>query len=294
MMSKEVYLGEGLVRGLAELYSYIELQERERLFPKPRLPWKTMTPTERIVHKMMFEAHAHILDSGSAYGRHWERRRSQGDLRQLPKAYWYVYKDGDVTFYVDLFHYLVDNFVWVRKLDLDLHRFANLPEWKREAWSDVLEAWFNERGYEVLDHGLTYNNEYHVLNQDFWFLIFTTDTENDYSEWFYAEPDEPVYIIIRTHNGCDIRGGYSAPHIFKVKEEEWGRVLFNYMEEARAVCTGDHEDYEDGVWDFYENRWHDISGDEVDIREIWEGDPERDKVYHKDCGGEVKIYAAWE
>ena len=76
-----------------------------------------------------------------------------------------------------------------------------------------------------------------------------------------------------------------------MKEEEWGRVLFNYMEEARAVCTGDHED---GVWDFYENRWHDISGDEVNIREIWEGDSERDKVYHKGCGGEVKIYPAWE
>ena len=124
--------GEAFVRGLVELYSFIEPQEREAMFPKPRLNWEEMTPTERILHKMMFEARVHILDSGSFYGRNWERARRIGDLRKLPVPKVRVEEDG-VYVYYPLFHFLNDWFEYDLKLDGDFHRFANSPEWRREA-----------------------------------------------------------------------------------------------------------------------------------------------------------------
>jgi hypothetical protein len=46
-----------------------------------------------------------------------------------------------------------------------------------------------------------------------------------------------AYVVVQVHGGCDVRGGYSVPHVFRVLEPEDLR-LFDY---ARGSITCDNE-----------------------------------------------------
>jgi len=236
-MDKAIALGEAMTRALSEIYSYIELQERQRQFPEPGRP-AGLTDTERVLIRMMTEAHVHILDSGGAYGRNWERRRmlwSQVDPRKVPSAWMEVWDDGSFYVHIDTFQYLRNAFIRDRKVDIDFHRFANSPQWKRESWWDCLYAWAEERGYAVLTTFNTYNDESDCLDQIIQGAIINLDPdEYDEDDWLYAEPDDPIASWIQTHNGCDVRGGYSEPHIFR-PNDELDRVLYNWRQEATIL-----------------------------------------------------------
>jgi len=306
---------EGFIRGLAELYSYVELQSRQRQFPEPNRP-RGLTQTERVLIRMMTEPHVHILDSGSAYGRNWERRRqmwSQVDPRDVPSARLEV--DESYHYFrphIDTFQYLRAGFERDRKVDIDFHRFANSPKWKRESWWDCLYAWAEERDYGVETTFNTYNDEYDLLDQILQGAIITLDTR-DGGDWLYAEPDDPVRVWLQTHNGCDVRGGYSEPHIFK-PSEELDYVLYSWREEANILiftpktrtCVGNIYYTPDGL-DVYINDDAPLSlrrlNDEIpdDYREAYTFLKDyvvkkNDKPYLK--AGRVyyplEVYAMWE
>ena len=248
---------DAFIRGLADLFSYIELQERDRQIPRPQRP-RGLTDTERVLIRMMTEAHVHILDSGGAYGRNWERRRrmwSKVDPRDVPAVWLEV--DEDFHYFrphIDTFQYLRAGFERDRKVDIDFHRFANSPKWRRESWWDCLYAWVEERGYEVVDTFNTYNDEYDLLDQIIQGAIINLNPDEDWGDWFYADPDDPVRVWLQTHNGCDIRGGYSEPHIFRPLDE-LDYVLYSWREEADILifapktgrCVGNIRYIPDGL-----------------------------------------------
>ena len=227
----------GFIVGLTEMFSFIELQKREAQIPMPKRP-VGLTDIERTLIRMMTEAHVHILDSGF-YGRNWEKRRKMWNVihpNKTPKAWLVIFSDGDFYPVIDTYHYLKDNFVRDRKLDIDFHKFANSPKWKKEPWEDVIDAWIEEKGFEIVDSFNTYMDEYDLLDQVIQYYVININPDYDVEEWYYEYGGEesPIRLIIQTHNGADIRGGYSEPHVFMIGDD-WNeiiRTLGDYREEA--------------------------------------------------------------
>ncbi len=64
----------------------------------------------------------------------------------------------------------------------------------------------------------------------------TYNYENDLDQVYQAQHfryDGESYIILMTHNGCDVRGGYTRPHIFHIDDEDYfmdDRIRYSGME----------------------------------------------------------------
>jgi len=95
------------------------------------------------------------------------------------------------------------------------------------------------------------------------------------------------YIILQIHNGCDVRGGYTQPRIFRLLEDDDGDFLF-FMDEysARCECTSAYADGPD--WDCHS----DDDGRLDEFPEYWRWDGER---YVCDrCGVAVEFHSPVE
>lgn len=170
----------------------------------------------------------HPMDSGRHYGRSWEQNQDNPPWEQ-PE--WDVSMD-----YVahNVYHYMRRSLGRDRvavALEEALYAFGNRPDRERESWlqsmEDFAEASANGRHYvgDLVDLGLhresaevvvghahecsdkpplthnTYNSEYHTLSQCLQFVTLG----GPYSE----------YVAVQVHGGADIRGGYTAPRVYR-------------------------------------------------------------------------------
>lgn len=181
---------------------------------------------------------AHFLDSGGAYGRHWERNI------KLPKdiEYWdnrpdvtikaHIYDHDtprlelDVT--LDLYHFLE------RALEYDEEMDNLFQTWDRLhpdlSYDESMESFIKagkSRHWKIgeFGSGYTYNNE-NLLSQDFL--------------WHSLDADGEEYIFLQIHNGCDARGGFTAPHIFRLTDDYYNLLSYDRY----TISCGDH------YWDF--------------------------------------------
>jgi len=214
-------MGGNPTRFLVDALSMHETERAERENPKMPIPMD-YTEVERIIHEMLIEnTGAHILDSGSIYGRHWEDNRKISDFRRLPSVNVTVWDDGMVNATINVFHHLTA-FLERDELCEELERkFYEFAENQRGSWfalmkefaSEILE---DEYGFKVVSVWNTYNHD-NLLSQGLQGITFCID--EDY-----------YYIILQIHNGCDIRGGYTKPRFFKLGDEE---VLMSFED---AMC----------------------------------------------------------
>lgn len=181
------------------------------------------------IRKMIREdTGSHMLDSGMIYGYNYDR--------PLPeKAVYPVSYKGDndepvIEWHqVSLGHFLTHNLRIDARLTRSLRHFANRSEWKREPWETVLEAWSEANGFGVDSGGNTYSID-NPFDQGFAF-------------WNLTLPDDTSRTIIRSHNGCDARGGYSAPRIFFSEESEYGGP-WHGSADLYYYCPGCQDDFE--------------------------------------------------
>lgn len=172
--------------------------------------------TDQVLVDMLTEnTGRHLLDSGGAYGRNWERNQGltvEAALEREPITV-NVY-NGEIDYFtVDVFHFLRERIEYAADLDAELHTFADQEEWEREPWMAVVDAWcesLEDTGREI-EYGVygqgardgmwvnTYNGE-DLLSQVLQYAICGIDGDNVY--------------ILQIHGGCDVRGGYTAPRVF--------------------------------------------------------------------------------
>lgn len=163
---------------------------------------ETFTETHHVLAEMLTEnTGRHFLDSGSAYGRNWERNQglTTADFMAMPEAAWGY--DADYVV-LSVFHFLRERVEFDAELQADFDAFTEAREDSREPWESVLEAYFEERlpGSNVVS-GYTYNHD-NSLSQDI--------------VWYEAEDDEgEMILVLRIHGGCDARGGFTAPKFFR-------------------------------------------------------------------------------
>jgi hypothetical protein len=170
----------------------------------------------------------HMMDSGGDNGRHWQQ-----PIPKQPVTVTKGYNNGlDVSISTADF------------LEAHLEIDVKLTKWLRKQdannYSEYAEALAEKLQLTVLCSDNTYNSE-NDLDQNFQFSAIGPKG----ADWFYES--DGCYIIVETHNGADIRGGYSDPVVCKLKSDQFldwncGAVFTKYTD-ADGIA---HDAYEMG------------------------------------------------
>lgn len=148
----------------------------------------------------------HMLDSGSAYGRAWERNAGMvaRDFLARPAV---TYDAEYQTFEVDMFHFLNERLTYVPTLTADWVAFdAGRPD---VPWGESLDEWLDMLGVPADGDGDFYSDarwDFNTYNSDN--LLNGTFQGVKFG---YAGNE---YFALQVHGGCDVRGGYTAFKIF--------------------------------------------------------------------------------
>lgn len=188
---------------------------------------------QELIYNMLTEnTGVHMLDSGGAYGRNWERNQVKTieDFENEPEElYTYSKRWNELERKVSVYHYL-------SQLETDeiCDRFNAMPceDWDAEDVYGVSKAqweWLNE---SLPDLKVT-----HTFN--------TYNGESDLSQilqgsWIDIDGDQ--YVLLQIHGGCDARGGYTNAKLFKPCEEY---RIHEYLDEYKDSYATD-EDLEVG------------------------------------------------
>lgn len=172
---------------------------------KPALP-----DTGEVLAGMLSEnTGIHGMDSGGAFGRHWQRNQgmTKADWEALPSGFM---MDGECPV-IRTYHFLNDRLV-ITETSEKLNRAYRAiydadPDVMNTQHVEVLEVmgWEGNSWY-------SYNGD-NLLSQDFIWTDFQVGTE--------------LFTVISTHNGADARGGFSTPYVFAISgaDECWAYDL---------------------------------------------------------------------
>lgn len=253
-------------------------------------PPKTAEPEERttdgVLKSMLTEnTGRHLLDSGGAYGRNFERNQSiDFDAQPEATADW---RWGCIDVRIDLYHALGEVLEYHAAGDALFERWATTGDRAREPWLPLAEAFATDIGGVGPDSAVdapavvnTYNHE-QSLSQDIQYVMFDLNDDTPVSDLLDLdlsdeEQGEPVvlgvgtYVLLQIHGGCDARGGYTQPRLFEVLGEPWdffslGQTVSVYCGDCGASWyTYDAYNFEPagnaGEDDFFEDyAWIDLS-----------------------------------
>jgi hypothetical protein len=160
-----------------------------------------------------------MCDSGGKDGRHYQRnaKKALKDFEKEPliTGEFQEYSGKvNVSASKSLFHFLKENLQYNEKLTKDFLAYAEMPQNEGDHWLSLMESWpkdLEKNGYEIA--GLYGEGK-----------PFTTNSYNGEStlsqviQYVYFEIDGDSFVVLQTHNGADVRGGYSTPKVFNVNE----------------------------------------------------------------------------
>lgn len=179
--------------------------------------WPT---TAQAVKEMMTEVcDKNLLDSGGAYGYAYERR-ANCDKEPEFKVHYELLDNGKLCIEVtkSMYWHLVNTCQYRHDLTVMLDAYADLKDERYGAY--LGEDFFTSFGLNASSDN-TYNIET-LLDGTFLFTQAYTS-------------DEPTGLfVISTHNGCDVRSGYSSAKVFESPDAE---VLYG-LDSASLTCHG--------------------------------------------------------
>jgi hypothetical protein len=170
----------------------------------------------------------HFLDSGGAYGRHWQRNQLK-DFDASPYA-WYEAWVGmyygtndprlDLSVTVDAYHYLTERLDYAGEVDDHFRAWIDARNEGLE--EDKYGFYGDDYLYPNLEGMKTYAEAFHDEDEGGWAGILTVNTYNDedalsqtlqYVAFYHKEFGDWVYLL-QVHGGCDVRGGYTDARAF--------------------------------------------------------------------------------
>lgn len=169
-----------------------------------------MSETAKVLQAMLTEnTGTHMLDSGGAYGRGWQRNAGR-DFDAEPAATISV-REGYIDIRRSTYHFLVECLEFDEAMNDRFQAFNR----KRDPgdqipWLALMEEFaesIEARGIYGEGPPITANTYNHdsLLDQ----II----------QYVYFEIDETGYVLLQIHGGCDARGGYTAPKAFRCNIE---------------------------------------------------------------------------
>lgn len=187
---------------------------------KGKSPYASYKGIDKVIAEMLTEnTGMNVLDSGGKSDRLWQQNQGRDfkkeDATQVEM--WEHSNEVIVTF--NLFHYLtayLELDANCKKLQRKFDKFAKSPEQEDEPWLVTMEEFVGQvhdpsvYGFFGADNTSNYDN---VLDGVIQFVSFGYEDE--------------LYMLMQTHNGADVRGGYSEPKVFKVPEPDYFIIAQN-------------------------------------------------------------------
>jgi hypothetical protein len=167
----------------------------------------TATETQNALAKMFTEnTGSHFLDSGGAYGRNWERNQDKTVETFINSPNVVLDKYG-VT--ISAFHYLDAFLEYDSDMDNEFQEWLDDPIRKDDSYFECVYNWCNNFENSYMPSFNSYNEET-LLSQGFQIDTFMIDNDD--------------YCCLSIHGGCDIRGGYTRPKVFRIFDGFGGRM----------------------------------------------------------------------
>lgn len=201
--------------------------------------------TKQIISKMLKENTGRsILDSGDFYGRHYERNQLREFDKESPVNLSFRLKSIDYT--LNIYHFLCNALEYNKGLTNSFYTFERKYDTINPYayWPEIIREWVKHKGYNEIMSDYTYNYN-NFLSQDIQFWLVST--ELTHSDIYDSE-----FCILQIHNGCDARGGFTAPKIFNVDIDN----LFNYSQ-GYIFCENHHSWYTNDAYNWYSDNRND-------------------------------------
>lgn len=192
-----------------------------------------LTATDRALIAMLKENTGRAMcDSGDHYGRNWQHNAGRAFLDE-PATALKVHDHNPVWIEVthNVFHWLRERLDYDARMTAAYNRFVKKtdPNGNRHHL-DLMETWVeSKKATGLYGDGKpmvinTYNGE-DLLSQTIQYVYFELDTG-------FGRRAGDAFVLLQIHGGCDVRGGYTAPKVFRVQGE--GSDMFD---NARAYIV---------------------------------------------------------
>lgn len=215
---------------------------------------------DSVIKEMLTEnTGSHFLDSGGAYGRHWEDNQENPpwDKPRIDVNRDYVVKN--------VYHFLTEEAGLsrdseVERLEQDFFDYADRPENEDVPWRPLM----NEFAEDLHDMSLMENlYEFNTYNFD--------SSLSQVLQGVVFSVGGTGYCLLQIHQGCDVRGGYTKPRLFSTYEPHAVTPM-----ELELWC-GNCDDF------WYESCLYDHDNPPV-------YNEEDNRVECPDCDGEVLVH----
>lgn len=250
--------------------------------------------TKEVINEMLQEnTGRHMLDSGGAYGRNFEKNQDR-NFDAEPACSVDIWNDS-VSINYNVYHYLV-----------------NFLEYDEQMQSKFEEFICHQESKDNHDcYGLVAMHEFAELYADSWESVNTYNHESLVSQvlqYVHLTIDDEEYLLLQVHGGCDVRGGYTEPKAFKIPESEEGYAYFRMAEsDLTAYCTGDNVQQAEGQQELdlelregQRNCWQSddcgyhwyfdgSTANKKPVEDFWQIDEENKIVRCKDCGSTIEF-----
>jgi hypothetical protein len=255
----------------------------------------SLTPIQQRIAGMLTEnTGMHMLDSGGAYGRNWQRNQGK-DFTKESQVKVEVY-ENDVTFSRSTFDFLTsqcDVTPASEKLNSQFKAFLNTPEikegdapdWSSETMQAFMDKLFKgqERIVDIygeedgqigkVDNSYNYDN---ALDQVLLTVMFRKDGK--------------TFVLLSVHGGADVRGGYTTPQVFEVTSDEGVADWIGGMQDLYAADGDNGWNSDDAGYHWY-GQMGDAKDLDGDVTKQWTLDKAKQKVFSKLNGKEVSFSA---
>lgn len=229
-----------------------------------------MTKTEEAIHSMLKENTGRALcDSGGTpkydndgnyigskhgYGRNYEKHKNKTveDFKESPDCRLKVWDGEDFYIVVDVFHWMVNRLEFREKLTELLYGdfVEESLDGKRGHLAKIgyLEAFPHFAEHKGLHRDVT-----GLHGEGDPMVVNTYNGECSLSQtlqFVYYEAEYESFVVMQTHNGADVRGGYSYPKVFMTDTDvlRWNLLDLGCEENRNHIWTTDagYHFWEDG------------------------------------------------
>lgn len=179
---------------------------------------KEKTTKEIILEQLQENTGRALCDSGGAYGRNFERnqRKTWEDFTANPVTLEaHVYKHGpkpelELNGTISVASWMENNLTYLPEMQAEYEAFCQRVDPDKDDYSMSLMEQFakqcDPKGARNVVN--TYNGECD-LSQTLQWIEF---------EWTDADEFDHSAVLLQVHGGCDVRGGYTEPKAYEVRE----------------------------------------------------------------------------
>ncbi len=174
---------------------------------------------------------SNMLDSGDIYGRAYEKNIENGILTGYQPVDFYIdekNKEVEITPTVPVYDFLAYN------LDFD----DELDDWfnyiVEKAGLDVYSIVDQEQALQEIPDIEDISSCYNTYNGE---CVLSQTLQFHHFEYWSED-----YVLLQVHGGCDIRGGYTYPQVFRVNDMD---MFYMGLADCQIDCDCSCYHYED-------------------------------------------------